>query len=226
MVSGPDCPDDPTVRTVFADESAAIWAWLSRGGVIVLDDAEAMNFEFLGRNPLDPPMARHNEQNLEDDFCRRLLLLGAKWWDSEERHFFVSGVEEKHKGFTDPIGHGEGSFRRVDRPPPTLREKRWVKVAWPNGGGLWMSEFDTPWAGVDEEENLPPQEGLARVKMARAMDERAEILRVWFRGKFYGDVDEYSGSALLRAWEWKTTGEVWRRLLTPEETVQDWLDNR
>lgn len=225
MVSGPGCPYDPTVRTNFGDESATIWAWPSRGGVIVLDDAEAIDFEFLGLDPLDPPAECHAEQDLEDEFCRRLLLLGAKWWDSEERHFFVSGVEMKGKGFTDPIGHGDGSFRRVNRPPPTLREKRWVKVAWPSGGGLWVTEFDTAWAGVDDEENLPPDASLARVKMARTMDERAEILRTLFGGKYYRDVAEYSGSAFLRAWEWKTTGEV-GKLLTPEETVQDWRDNR
>lgn len=85
-----------------------------------------------------------------------------------------------------------------------------------------MSEFDTTWADVDEEENLPPDEGLARVKMARTMDERCQLLRDHFRGKFYQSVEGYEGYAFLRAWEWKYTGEAGLSLLTPEETFEEW----
>jgi hypothetical protein len=84
---GQTCPYDSTVRALFTDNNASIYAWPSRGGVIILDDAEAIDFEFLGLNPLDPPEKRLEDQSAEDPFCQRLLLLGAKWWDSEARYF-------------------------------------------------------------------------------------------------------------------------------------------
>jgi hypothetical protein len=83
---GITCPYDSTVRAKFTDDDIRIYAWPSRGGVIILDDAEAIDFEFLGLNPLDPPVERLDDQAAEDAFCQRLLLLGAKWWDSEARY--------------------------------------------------------------------------------------------------------------------------------------------
>jgi hypothetical protein len=57
-------------------------------------------------------------------------------------------------------------------------EKRLIKVGWPStGGGVWIAEFDTTWAGADEEDNLVPWDGdIGRLRMARTMDERCTIL--------------------------------------------------
>lgn len=224
LVCGPSNPYDPTVRTHIWDDDIRLQAWPSRGGVIVLDEAEAIDFEFLGLNPLDPPYHRYDDQEAEDEFCQRLLLLGAKWWDSEERHFVVNSIRRGER--KDDISHGDGSFRDLNRPDPTMREKRWVKVGWPSTGGLWVSEFDTTWAGVDVEEDLPPHdEGLAMVRLARTMDERCQILRDRLRGKFYEKLSDYEGYAFLRAWEWKSGGEA-GPLLTPEETLEQWSESR
>lgn len=57
-VYGPSYPYNSSVRTDFTDINARIYAWSSRGGVIVLDAAEVINFEFLGLDPLDPPLER------------------------------------------------------------------------------------------------------------------------------------------------------------------------
>lgn len=225
LTCGPSSPYDSTVRASIGDESGSLYGWPSRGGVIILNDAEAIDHDFLGLDPLNPPAERDDDQDAEDAFCQRLLLLGAKWWDSEERYLFVASVEETSHGRDNSYGHGDGSFRNAKRPAPTMREKRWVKVGWPSTGGLWVSEFDTTWGGVDEDENLPPDEGLARVKLARTMDERCQILRDTFRAKFYYDVSEYEGYAFLRAWEWKFTGEVGRTMLTPQETYRQWCDS-
>ena len=86
------CPYDPigAIRTVFTDNDARIYAWPSLGGVIILDGAEAVDFEFLDLDPLDPPLRRYvpsrtaleeeKQKAVEDEdvFCRRVLLLGAK----------------------------------------------------------------------------------------------------------------------------------------------------
>ena len=121
----------------------------------------------------------------EDTFCQRLLLLGAKWWDSEARH---SVVEHLRSG----IARADGVFIVDREPSPTMREKRFVKVGWPSTGGFWITEFDTTFAGVDEEDNLlPDNEGAARLRMARTMDERCTILRDRFQGTFYKDLESY-----------------------------------
>ena len=149
---GPTYPYYSSVRTDFSDIEARIYAWPSRGGVIVLNTAEAIDFEFLGLNPLEPPLQRLENQAAEDAFCQRLLLFGAKWWDSEARYSIISTLEA-----------GAAAKSRVDRafdvdeqPPPIIREKHLIKVGWPSTGGLWVAEFDTTWAGVDEEDNLVP----------------------------------------------------------------------
>lgn len=76
-------PIDVTLRTVFEESSVSLWAWPSRGGLIVLQCATAVDFDFLGLDRGMPPLQRHSSPSAEDDFCRRLLLLGAKWWDSQ-----------------------------------------------------------------------------------------------------------------------------------------------
>lgn len=69
-----------------------------------------------------------------------------------------------------------------------VREKRFVKVGWPSAGGLWVVEFDAKFAGVDEEDEvdklLMENEGPARLRMARTMDERCVILRYRFNDTF------------------------------------------
>lgn len=90
---GIDSPLNPSVRCNFNDTGVDIYAWPSRGGVIILGNAEAIDLEFLELNPLDPPAERLDDQTAEDEFCKRLLLLGAKWWDSELRYLVVSQVE-------------------------------------------------------------------------------------------------------------------------------------
>ena len=217
-VCGPGNPFDPRVRTAFSDIDARIYAWPSRGGVIVLDAAEAIDFEFLGLDPLDPPLQRLDDQAAEDAFCQQLLRLGAKWWDSEARYTVVSAIE------MGELGRAACDFDVEQQPPPTMREKRLIKAGWPSTGGVWIAEFDTTWAGVDEEEDLPREdEDMGRVRMARTMDERCAILRDRLRAKFYEDLRDYHGYGFFNSWESKTTGEV-GPLLEPNETKKLWLD--
>lgn len=125
------------------------------------------------------------------------------------------------------VGNGGGRERRVDnafvvdeQSASTMREKRLLKVGWPEGegGGVWIAEFDTTWAGVDEETNLLPEdEELGRLRMMRTMDERCVMLRDRFRGRFYSDLREYEGYGFFNSWTERRTGEV-GPLLKPEET--------
>ena len=167
--------------------------------MIVLDHAEAVDLEFLGLDPLHPPAKRLSNQTDEDVFCQRLLLLGAKWWDSEARFQFLQDVDVDVRAMQ--------ALEDETEPEPTMRERRWVSVGWPTTGGLWVAEFDTNLPGIMEDDNLLPFDS-ARLKLARTMDERCELLRDCFRATFYNDVRDYKGYAFLNSWEGKETGEV------------------
>lgn len=170
---------------------------------------------FRGLSPLDPPVKRLDNQAAEDAFCQRLLLLGAKWWDSEARYLAVVQLKVY-------VGRADDAPRMDVEPQPTMREKRFVKVGWPSTGGLWVAEFDTTFAGVDEEGNLLPEdEGAARLRMAWTMDERCVILRDRFKATFYEYLKDYKGYAFLNSWDMKETGEV-GPLLQSDETMNIW----
>lgn len=214
---GPGCPYNPSVRTVFTDTEAHIYAWPSKGGVIVLNSADAIDFEFLGLDPLDPPSRRLSDQAAEDAFCQRLLLLGAKWWDSEARYDVVSAIEDEAQGITRKL-----DYSIEEEPPPTMSERRLIKVAWPSTGGVWVADFDTTWAGVDEEDHLLPDDAdVGRLKMARTMDERAALLRDRFNARHYGNIGEFEGYGFFNCCETKEEGEV-GPLLLPHETRELW----
>lgn len=186
-------PNDATRnrRTIFNDREAYIFAWPSKGGVIILD-ADAIDMEFLGLDPLDPPLKRLPDQAEEDEFCKRLLLLGAKWWDSEARRRLVWSAREEIERVRE--------FEEETEPLPTMKERRFVCVGWPSTGGLWVAEFDTHLFWIEEEDNVVPED-TARLRMARTMDERCKVLRDRFQAKFYHDPREYKGYGDLNAWE-------------------------
>ena len=187
--------------------------------MIILDAAEAMDFDFLGLSPLDPPLSRLEDPAAEDEFCQRLLLLGAKWWDSEARYAIVAEIELRGMGSR----RVNDTFALDRQPAPTMREKRLLKVGWPSSGGVWLAEFDTTWAGVDEEDKLVPyDEEIGRLRMARTMDERCAMLRDRFNAKFYRDLKDYEGYGFFNSWGWKETGEV-GPLLQPDETRKIWV---
>ena len=135
-------PYDPTgaTCTVFTDNNAQIYAWPSLGGVIILNGPEAIVFGFLDLDSLDPPLRRHIPSHTaleeerqkatedEDAFCPKILLLGAEWWDSEARYNVVSEMEQR--GVLGLVNRRvDHVFVVEDRPPPTMREKRWVKIS-------------------------------------------------------------------------------------------------
>lgn len=121
-------------------------------------------------------------------------------------------------------GRIEGVSRMDAEPQPTMREKGFFKVGWLSTGGLWVAEFDTTFANVEEEDNLLLEhEGVARLRMARTMDERCLILRDWFKATFYEYVKDYKGDAFLNSWETKETGET-GPLQQPDETLDLWYN--
>lgn len=69
----------------------------------------ALDFEFLGLNAVNLSMTRDANQGAEDGLCQRLLLLGAKWFDSNQRRAFVAGVAEDDDRDINALEAGEQS---------------------------------------------------------------------------------------------------------------------
>jgi hypothetical protein len=185
-------------RMVFLGNTISVWAWPSRGGLIVLERVTPVDLDFLGLDPLRLPLERDADQDAEDGFCQQLLRLGAKWFDSVERYQFVSGVQEEDERCVNDLEAGVAE--RL-----TTMERQWVCVGIASGEGLWVAEYDTPLPFVQERHNLEPLDS-AKVMLARTMDERCSILEA-MGAKFYENIEQYDGAACLRAWEKKITGE-------------------
>jgi hypothetical protein len=187
-------------RTVFYDDKVSLWAWPSRGGLIVLGNVTALDFSFLGLSAVHPPTNRDEDQEAEDKFCQQLLLLGAKWFDSRKRYGFVANVFADEEPEHEALEAGEES-------PLTLMERRWISVGWPSKGNgeFWIAEYDTSVYGVMEKNNLVPSEA-NQVFLARDMDEKCEILQ-GLGAKHYQSIEEYKGAACLNAWKQKLAGE-------------------
>jgi hypothetical protein len=197
----------PTSQTVFLENSISVWGWPSRGGLIVLEHATTLDFEFLGLDLIHPSMRRNPNQEDEDKLCQRLLMLGAKWFDSRERYGFVGNVAEDNELEIEALDNGEAE-------KPTTMERRWVSVGYPSGpaGGLWVLEYDTVMYGMQEKLNLVPI-GAVRVQLAKTMDMKCEILKS-MGAEFYASLRNYDGAACLNAWEEKTEGEFGQLVVT------------
>ncbi|KAH8595660.1 hypothetical protein B0O99DRAFT_594417 [Bisporella sp. PMI_857] len=156
----------PNRRTIFFFNTISIRGWPSRGGLIVLHWVTALDFEFLGFDAVNPPLRRDSNQDAEDEFCQRLLLLGAK---KEESRPHIMALENEEEG-----AH-----------VPSTMERRWISVGYPSGpkGGLWVSEYDTTMYGMQEQYNLVPPSAV-QVLLAKTMNEKCEVLKS-LGAKFY-----------------------------------------
>ncbi|KAI8169541.1 hypothetical protein K4K49_003802 [Colletotrichum sp. SAR 10_70] len=128
------------------------------------------------------------DQDAENEFCRRLLRLGARRWESLDRFRFVLGAINYDDLVIDEI---EGGFASV----PTSEERRWVSVAWPAGGGVCIAEIPRRLPDFGEHEEFSARQNLilerrSILRMARNMDEKASMLMETFEGKMYENVGE------------------------------------
>lgn len=195
-------PNFPTKRTVYCDNKIKVYGWPSRGGLVVLDRVTLVDFDFLGFDTVSPPLKRDRDQDAEDEVCKRLLLLGATWFDSQDRYDIVAAVEDDFDPLILKIKSGEA-------PAPTKTERRWVEVGYPSesqGGGLWVAEYDNPVFGPPWQGPPIPGEDV-HLLLARNMEEKCEILRQ-LGARFLEKLEDYDGAGCLRAWEEKETGEV------------------
>ncbi|KAJ5001180.1 hypothetical protein K4K48_001708 [Colletotrichum sp. SAR 10_66] len=188
--------------------------------VVALEDVSAVDLEFLSLpwQPLNNPIweasrndpkyfslathvsvndpIRYQDQATENDFCRRLLRLGARRWETLDRFRFVLGAVDHDDLVMDKI---EGGFE----PAPVSEERCWAAVAWPSAGGVCVAEVPRMLVGIgDQGEQSVKQEFMmdrrSVLKMAKNMDEKADVLLVTFEGKMYSSIDEVDSSVLRR----------------------------
>lgn len=206
QLASPPRFEPATQRIVFDYRMISVWAWPSRGGLIVLEHVTALDCEFLGLDALDLRVHRDPDQDAEDELCQRLLLLGAKWFDSRDRYRFVAGVVHDEE---DKVKILESSSV-LNVPGPTIRERRWVRVGYPTApeGGFWVAEYDTVvYHEIYSAKDRIVPYGADLVQLAKSMDEKCEALKK-LDGKFYKTLDDYDGLSYLNAWKNKTSGEV------------------
>ncbi|KAF2876415.1 hypothetical protein BDV95DRAFT_482506, partial [Massariosphaeria phaeospora] len=189
---------DFTRRISWDPLAIRVYGWPSSGGVVILEDASPADFHFLSLDRMQPPMLRHESCEAEDVFCEKLLLLGAKWWDSMARYLLLN--------FGDGYAN-IAALEESDEPLPPMRERHWVSVAWPSTGGLVVAEFDTNMWGVEIEKELVPDD-VARLRLCIGMDGKAQILKERFRWTTWSSLKDYQGSTFIGCWGSKKSGEV------------------
>jgi hypothetical protein len=87
-------------------------------------------------------------------------------------------------------------------------ERYWVSVAWPSSGGLVVSEFDTTIWGVEIGDIECVPDDVARLRLCKNMDEKAQMPKDRFKGETWESVGDYTGNAFIGCGVQKTSGEV------------------
>jgi hypothetical protein len=96
-----------------------------------------------------------------------------------------------------------------DEPEPTMRERYWFSVAWPNTGGFVVAEWDTNMYGIQDALVMVPMD-VSRLLLCTTMDGKVEMLKQRFQGRSWHSVEECRGNAFISCWESKEGGEVER----------------
>ena len=140
-------PPAPMVRTAFGHRTTVVQGWPSTGGIYKISDADAVVLDFLQLDRFNET-PRSDDPEEEDAFCRRLSMIGARWWSSEEESEI-------------PLPFKVRDGKRV------TMEKLWL--GWPKAGGVWALSLD---------EHEGSKRGVGRIKNAINMEERCRAIEM------------------------------------------------
>lgn len=182
---------DTRKRIKWTDHGCNVFGWPSSGGVVIKEDAHAVDLQFLGLNRLDPQRERWGDKEREDEFVRRLRMIGGRCWRGEWEASKVWKWEVELDWEMMP--------RRED-----VRRVVYGWVSKEKGGGVWVRRYGGEgimWPEEDEEVVGDQEEeeedydavDLGRLKMAVSMEERCEIMEKWLGAKFYKNPRDYKG---------------------------------
>ena len=85
----PPSDHDVTRRAVFEGHGCTIFACASTGGVVIKNDSDIVDMEFLGLDRFSPREKRDDDDLQEDAFSRQLRKAGGKWWPDMDRYVNV-----------------------------------------------------------------------------------------------------------------------------------------
>ena len=141
---GPDPDKEPTERIEFLNlgRSNFVMGWPSVGGIIIAESVQSVELDFLGIDRFMPAQRSYN-QTEEDAFCRKLRLVGGKWWES---YWDYRLVENKSRQMT-------------------MEESQVLYLGRPKDGGVWVIRLPNRnrfWYGFDRHRNAHTMEERVR----------------------------------------------------------------
>ncbi|KAL3427470.1 hypothetical protein PVAG01_00979 [Phlyctema vagabunda] len=142
----PDIDREPTERlqSLNIGRSNIVMGWPSVGGIIVAEFVPSVELDFLGLDRFTAVERSYN-QTEEDEFCRKLRLIGGKWWSS----------------YWDFIETTQYQMRKM-----TPEEEQVLYLGWPaKGGGVWIIRLENRnvfWVGFDRHRNAHTMEERCR----------------------------------------------------------------
>ena len=143
------CPQNPPLntskRSEFGRWGCTVYSYPSAGGILI-KEADIVDMRFLHLDRFTAA-SRSADPVDEDNFCKRMRMLGATWWADEQEWIDVQlGLQDRTE----------------------LQERRLV-FGWPmSGHGVWVLRY--------ESENALPKD-FGKVTLAVDMDERSRVMR-------------------------------------------------
>lgn len=146
MKPNPPIPDYPdldkpiTERIEFLNmgHSNMVMCWPSVGGIIIAETVQSVELDFIGVDRFTPVERSYNTTE-EDAFCRKLRLVGGKWWDSYSNYIEL-----------------DMKIRN-----PTIGETEVLYLGWPARVGVWVIRMPSRnqfWYGFDRHRNAHTME--------------------------------------------------------------------
>ena len=201
VICPPPSNRDLTPRAIFEGHGCTIFAYPSTGGVVIKNDSDFVDMEFLGLDRVSPPEKRDYDDFQEDVFSRQLRKAGGKWWPDIDRYVNVI-VGAKELTIEERVERYFGWLGKDMLVEESSRDPE----AWETG--VHVLQYD-----VDDPEECET----AKLRMAITMAEKVELMKQ-MGAKLYTDPREYDG--LKDAYNHCSNLKLQYRLLFPFEATQ------
>ncbi|CZR58292.1 uncharacterized protein PAC_08184 [Phialocephala subalpina] len=117
--------------------SNTVMCWPSVGGITVIERVHSVELDLLGLDPFNAVESTYNTTE-EDEFCRKLRLVGGKWW-------------KIYIDFTNTTQAVERNLRRM-----TPEEEQVLYLGWLKSRCVWVIGLEDQnifWKGFDRARN-------------------------------------------------------------------------
>lgn len=154
-----DCvyyPPQPTLRSNWGLRGAIVRGWPSRGGLYVAEQCFGVELDFLGLDRFHESR-RSDDQAEEDAFCKRMRMIGAKWFKNDMEYILW-----------DPRDYGpDEDIELILGWPKQQYSDRGDGDVGGGGGGVWVLKLNRSDAIA---------KGTGRIHNAYNMEERCRAI--------------------------------------------------